>query len=427
MNSKIYILIFFVSFPFLDVKSQPEIEHYNKGEVLRYKGDYKNAEQEYLRAIKINPNLYDAIIELAIIEYDINKNYENALNYLEYIIQNTKDSELLMKVYLHKGIVYTILKDDKEALKMFNKGIAIKGVGESKALLYAARGYEIYYFNNELNKALADFEKSIQTHPTPEAYKSRGELFYSIDNYEEAEKDFMASLKLEGDSNLLHYYLGKTRRWAKKYELSLQDLEQVNVEELAFYSQEYVPDYYYFRGAIKYYLERYDEAASDLEKSISITDTVADVLHRLGRSYLKLNKYKEAIKVYTRALELIPDNEYYNKDLGICYYELGEYQKSEEYLSKAVSINNQNIAIHKELAKLRIAQAKYDKALEQISTAMALSKEQDYNSEGELEYYRAIIYFKLEKKEDGCADLEKALEYGFDKNKVTQLRDKHCQ
>lgn len=425
MKSSVAIILCLLSS--LIVRAQLDIEYYNKGEILRYDGDYKGAEQEYLKAIKLNPILFDAIIELAIIEYEVNQNFENALNYLEYCIQNTKDSDVLMRVYLHKGIIYSILNDDKSSLKMFNKGIDINGSGENKALLYGARGYEVYYFNNELNKALADFEKSIKIYPTYEAYKAQGELFYSIENYEEAEKDFTTALQLEPNNTLILYFRGKTRNWLNKYELSLRDLESVNLKELAINSEKYISDYYYYRGEVKYYLERYEEAITDLEKSISITDTVADVFYRLGRTYLKLEKFKEAISSFNNSLKYEPDDEFALKDIGISYLELGKYQDAKNYLEKSMHIDDSNFAVHQALGQYYIIENNYEQAIQELNTSIELVRSKELTPDGEPEYYRAITYFGLSKKEEACLDLEKALEFGFDKDKIEKLKEKYCK
>ena len=70
--------------------------------------------------------MFDAHIELAIIEYQEKKNYQQAIYHLDYCLQNTKDAVVLTSAYLHKGVIYSDLNGDRQSLKMFNKGLLLK-------------------------------------------------------------------------------------------------------------------------------------------------------------------------------------------------------------------------------------------------------------------------------------------------------------
>ena len=66
--------------------------------------------------------------------------------------------------------------------------------------------------------------------------------------------------------------------------------------------------YYSNRAAALCYLERYAEAASDSEQSLTLNPTYGKAHARLGLSRFFLNELPGAIQAYTAALEYDPDN-----------------------------------------------------------------------------------------------------------------------
>ncbi|KAM8961312.1 small glutamine-rich tetratricopeptide repeat-containing protein beta isoform 3-T3 [Pelodytes ibericus] len=80
--------------------------------------------------------------------------------------------------------------------------------------------------------------------------------------------------------------------------------------------------YYCNRAAAYSQLGNQSDALKDCEKAVSIDATYSKAYGRMGRALAAMNKYKEAISSYQKALDLDPDNESYKSYLKIAEQKL---------------------------------------------------------------------------------------------------------
>jgi tetratricopeptide (TPR) repeat protein len=129
-----------------------------------------------------------------------------------------------------------------------------------------------------------------------------------------------------GMRGLTYYYL-------QEYDSALSDLNK---------SVKIVPrwsDAYFFRGLVKFELHQYKAANTDYLKAIKLEPNNKQVYHANGNAYLRQRKYEDAVENYTLYINLdsnwsLP---YYNR--GVAKDKLHDYQGAVTDLNKAIELD----------------------------------------------------------------------------------------
>jgi len=235
-----------------------------------------------------------------------------------------------------------------------------------------------------------------------------------------------------------HYVLGRCYFWQDK---PLQSIE-------AFDSALRIdPDFVLVQmelASVFMDLGYYDRARKQLQTAQRLLDHVSgqERYHLQGEFYrLSEKTYDIALKIYTRLLELYPDDPLGNTNLGILYTQLGELEKAAEcfqvnirnridspetYLGYAVNLTKRGLFTEAEnilsgyierysddadirlnLAWLRLLQRDYKGALAEIKKGIALNPSYRLNLlKGDLQMLRGDLvaaeaeYLKLQKEDD---------------------------
>ena len=156
---------------------------------------------------------------------------------------------------------------------------------------------------------------------------------------------------------------------------------------------------YYDFGVFAYEDGDYEDAEKNLKKALEFDPANAFYNHYLGKTYLKMERYLEAVDYFNRAWKVNPDISGLKYDIALVNYKLAHYSRSadlfmeiaEEDFSNVLAYYNAGLSLYKE--------KQYRKALDYFITASEKSptiKDNGY-------YYAGICHMKM-------GDIEKAVE-----------------
>ena len=124
-------------------------------------------------------------------------------------------------------------------------------------------------------------------------------------------------------------------------------------------------------------------------------------------SISELKDFSNAIKDFTKVIELTSSyaEAYFNR--GLANYEFSKYSKAIDDFTKAIEINPEDgdSFFGRGLVKSEIYD--YDEAIDDYTAAILLNPEDD-----RFYYYRGLSKFEIEDDNGACEDLKKALELG---------------
>jgi len=107
-------------------------------------------------------------------------------------------------------------------------------------------------------------------------------------------------------------------------------------------------------------ITNYDKAINALEKCISTNPKPIALYYELGKNYLDLKKYDQAIINFKKVLEEKPNNKYVLELLFEVYFKERKYSESVEVVEKLVTFDSR---YKEQLANLYFLEERYDDAL----------------------------------------------------------------
>ncbi|MEK7841526.1 MAG: tetratricopeptide repeat protein, partial [Deltaproteobacteria bacterium] len=112
----------------------PELAYFNMGEAFYGKADYLKAEENFKKAIELNPRYWVAYNDLGLTYMKMNK-YKQASDILKLAINNVPN---YIDAHYNLGLVLIKLKDKKDALNAFQEVIRLAPDSE---MAMSAKGY----------------------------------------------------------------------------------------------------------------------------------------------------------------------------------------------------------------------------------------------------------------------------------------------
>lgn len=101
-------------------------------------------------------------------------------------------------------------------------------------------------------------------------------------------------------------------------------------------------NYYQQLGSLYCYLDRFEEAAQQLNKSLALRPSHPPTLHLLGRAVFMAGDLPNGRKILEQALALDDCDASILNDLAVCLVELREYDKALKYLERAQELDPKN-------------------------------------------------------------------------------------
>lgn len=218
----------------------------------------------------------------------------------------------------------------KDSVSLWNNVIE-KYPNESGA--YSNRGHN-YRMQNNLNMALADYNKAIELdNKNHLAISNRGKVWFEKGMLEKSLADYNRAIELHTTSP--DYYSNRGAVYARlnDYSHSIADLNR------AIEMDSKNSGYYSNRGATYAINKDYPHAIADYNKSLEIEPSNLDALLNLGLAYFNMGQFRKTIEVFQRSLKIRPDNADILNDVGLAYYQLKELDQALQTYNRAIRLN----------------------------------------------------------------------------------------
>jgi len=271
--------------------------------------------------------------------------------------------------------------------------------------LYCNRA-ELYYDVENYDEALKDYNKAIELKPDWEyPYNGRGNVFYKCYRDDEALKDYNKAIELKPDWERPYNGRGNVFSQLDRYDEALKEYNKAT---------ELKPDWEYpynNRGNVFYQLGRYDEAIKEYNRATELKPDLEYPYSGRGKVFSQLDRYDEALKEYNKATELKPDWEYPYNGRGDVFYQLDRYDEALKDYNKATEIDPNMTAPYYNRGLIFYALNKYEDALLNYQNAYDRYKQNDN-------------YYKLEAKKKIDELTAKIASEDAEKDDVRRIIDK---
>ncbi len=384
----------------------PDVAEYfsDRGEAERELGRYDDAMTDFNRALEKDAKWAPAYRGRGKV-YDKQKEYNKALEeYTQAIEIDAKDAatlDLRAQVYRH------LPKPDLDlAMQDLNAALA---ADDKYADAYFHRG-QLYAEQNQLDKAIADFDAKSKLAPDADAYCERGDAYVHRGDADKAMADFNDAIKLQRQHYKALVGRGKLLAARGKRLGSKEDNEKAVTDfDVAQGVDNKQEEVFFERGKVYVELGEYEKALNDFATVAELNPKRADVHDLRAQIYLNSKRgsgsVDSALIEATKALEQEPKNVTYLNHRAAVYIRKQKYEEAEKDLNDALEIDPKNLeaintfgALHRQQKRYEEAVADYDKAIKLVPTD-ALS----YNNRG-------LAYYGKRDRAKALADFKKALE-----------------
>ena len=282
------------------------------------------------------------------------------------IIENKiTETEKLFQAYtlIQQGYIYSLNEEYDKSIEAFSASIALnKNLSRS----YYNRGSD-YLAIGEHNKAIEDFNRAIKLNPSDaSSYNNRSICYGELGQYDNQIKDISKAILIRPNDDV----------------------------------------YYFNRGHAHYEKEKYSLAVEDFSKAIKLKPT-SDYYCARGSAYGNMGKREQAIKDYTKAIEITSHNEMAYLNRGLQYKDNSQYDLAITDLGKALSLNPKYLKALYNRAIIYQIQGRYDLSIEDLNRVIDISPEAMYY------WVRGEIYYSKKDMANAFSDYQKACTFGM--------------
>ncbi len=127
-------------------------------------------------------------------------------------------------------------------------------------------------------------------------------------------------------------------------------------------------------GYALYRLGKYRESAESSQRAIALYPKNAETLRNLGLALKAMQKWKDAAKAFREALKITPEHPPTLYNLGVCLHKLEEYEDAVQVLQQAVHLKPDYALAHYELGLVYLASDQTDAAFEEYTRLLDLNE-----------------------------------------------------
>lgn len=199
---------------------------------------------------------------------------------------------------LSRGIASYQARDYEGAVKEFRRAIGLDPYSENALQAYDFMA-QAYLKIERIEEAEKTYKEAIRLFPTVDSFRLKlGNLYYSQQEYNEAEAEFLKAVRLNPSSENL-----------------------------------------YSLGQLYLATERYREAEDKFLRILKIEPKNYGALYSLGQAHSRQGLYKEAIERFEEAINIKRDFAYAYYDLGAAYADMGEIELAQRQATILDSLN----------------------------------------------------------------------------------------
>ena len=353
-------MLFCCSIAFAQNIKRPDTYNYNRGVEAIQKNNAEEALEYLNKELEDNPNNGYALAWIAVVR-NHQEDYGRALTAADLAVKKMP-------------------KKDKKY----------------RAFAYIVRA-EVYVGLGENEKALADFTSAIKETPDDaDVYEKRANLYYYMDKYDLADKDYQKIISIDPGSVMGYMGIGRNANAKKRYN---EAIEQFN------YATRLASEYssgYSFRAESHLGLQQYDKAIDDIIKALDIDgdnkafhlmQQVADSAMVPLVAKLKVQSVKN------------PNNEYWLYCLGVVHEHTDAYKKAIEYYTSCYEKEASDVISYR-ISQCYSNMGDFTSALKHIDNAIALdSTDYDYVME------KANLLYESGNAKDAIIELGKYISH----------------
>lgn len=263
---------------------------------------------------------------------------------------------------------------------------------------YAAAG------RGDFAAAVENYTKAINIYPKlPQMFFNRGTAYLHIKQPDSAIKDFDKAIEMGAnlpDEQLAAFYMNRGLAYMGKddYKKSIEDFDK----SIGLKSKDV--RVYINRGNAHSLMKNYDLAAADYQKSLEITPH-PHIFYNLARIYYEKRNFEQAIKNFTKTIEMDSQFAEAYSSRGLSYKYKGDLDSALLDLTKAISLANSDGVYYFNRAGIYLQKGSLDQAVKDYTKALEI-----YPLWAEAFRRRAEAHKKQGQIKLAEADLQKAAE-----------------
>jgi tetratricopeptide (TPR) repeat protein len=435
------LIIFLIGISISSFAQETTESLFKKGEQAFKEGNYELTVDYFTKCISKNRNLMEAYWYRGLAYLNQNSTQE-ALKDINKALELSKssDKDSQQSLYSIRAQIFYNTSNYKDAINDYSKALSLnaKNLGNywSRALCY--------YYTEEYNKALKDFEqceKLIDVNDKDnltELYSLIAGIYQKLENKEKAINYYTKSISIKEENNKSFLYRANLYYELEEFSKAINDFTKaLNI----FRTDNKTKDYLYTQRAQSYTrIGEYEKAINDIDQAISISPNYYQFLVR-GEANRLAGRYKFAIVDFSKSIELEPNNSF-------AYYRRGWSKEFDRNFDEAFVDYNTSIELspdysHTYLNRGRLTEKIYgfEKAKSDYEKIIALeSKSEDPDNSyhyalfhlgkpeealnvalnkikrqptGGNYYDLACLYSLMNKKNEAIQSLEKAIINGY--------------
>jgi tetratricopeptide (TPR) repeat protein len=264
-----------------------------RGVIQEHLGEERRAQENYSRAIRLEPSLAEAYYWRAL-RYLRSGEYDRAFQDVNRVLE--LDGEQAM-AYTVRGRARAALGDSQWALSDLDKGCSLAPALPDPFLYRGLVRRQLAMYE----EALVDFTRALELDPDLlAAYVARGETFAMMEKHEQAIADYDRAIELESKRSAVYEARAQARAAVGEFELAVEDYDQaLDLEPDSANSLAH-------RGAAYQELGQYDEAILDLDRALVLDPNLASAYYVRALAHGSKGEYDRASRDLDRAVELDP-------------------------------------------------------------------------------------------------------------------------